>query len=202
MLRLRKNEVLHHFKVVIVGDTGVGKSSLLLRFADNAFTESYISTIGVDFRFRRLDVNGRAVKLQIWDTAGQERFRAITSAYYRGADGVIIVYDTGNRRTLEQSVNWLRDVQAVGRNTTDNHLPVILIGNKIDARVVKKEEGNEFATLHHIDLYQEVSAKSGEGVEEAFRALTALMLGSNPRDAQTVDVRGGASDQTVSTCCT
>ena len=85
------------FKLVLIGDTGVGKSCILLRFADDAFTESYISTIGVDFRFRTIKVENKTVKLQIWDTAGQERFRTITSAYYRGADGIIMVYDVRSR---------------------------------------------------------------------------------------------------------
>ena len=92
-----KRDYDHLFKLVLIGDSGVGKSCLLLRFADDQFTESYITTIGVDFRFKTISVGGKTVKLQIWDTAGQERFRTITSAYYRGADGIVIVYDSSDR---------------------------------------------------------------------------------------------------------
>ena len=89
----------HNFKFVVIGDTGAGKSSVLLRFAENAFQDSYMATVAVDFRHRTVTVNGESCKLQIWDTAGQERYRTITSAYYRGADGIIVVYDiTGRER--------------------------------------------------------------------------------------------------------
>ena len=127
------------FKLVLIGDTGVGKSCLLLRadavsfrsglppstrrsentrqpprlagFADNQFTESYISTIGVDFRFKTVQVDGKTIKLQIWDTAGQERFRTITSAYYRGADGVVMVYDVTHRESFDHVAEWLAEVR-------------------------------------------------------------------------------------------
>eukprot|EP01035_Chromulina_nebulosa_P028997 gene28997-38363_t len=95
------------FKLVVIGDTGVGKSCLLLRFADETFTENHVSTIGVDFRFRTVKVDKKTVKLQIWDTAGQERFRTITSAYYRGADGIIIVYDVSCEESFNHINDWL-----------------------------------------------------------------------------------------------
>lgn len=118
----------HLFKLVLIGDSGVGKSCLLLRFADGSFQESYISTIGVDFRFRTVDIGDKKVKLQIWDTAGQERFRTITSAYYRGADGIIMVYDVTNSESFENVKNWLNEVEDHASEDTCK----LMIGNKND----------------------------------------------------------------------
>ena len=98
------------FKLVLIGDSGVGKSSLLLRFADDSFSENYISTIGVDFRFKTLAVDGKAVKLQIWDTAGQERFKTITGAYYRGADGIMMVFDKTNQDSFKHIPQWMEEI--------------------------------------------------------------------------------------------
>uniref|UniRef100_A0A8C6PJH6 RAB35, member RAS onco family n=1 Tax=Nothobranchius furzeri TaxID=105023 RepID=A0A8C6PJH6_NOTFU len=98
------------FKLLIIGDSGVGKSSLLLRFADNTFSGSYITTIGVDFKIRTVELNGEKVKLQIWDTAGQERFRTITSTYYRGTHGVIVVYDVTSAESFVNVKRWLHEI--------------------------------------------------------------------------------------------
>ncbi|XP_016114404.1 ras-related protein Rab-35-like [Sinocyclocheilus grahami] len=98
------------FKLLIIGDSGVGKSSLLLRFADNTFSGSYITTIGVDFKIRTVEINGEKVKLQIWDTAGQERFRTITSTYYRGTHGVIVVYDVSSAESFVNVKRWLHEI--------------------------------------------------------------------------------------------
>merc|ERR1719331_1290674 len=141
---LAKRDYDHLFKLVLLGDSGVGKSCLLLRFADDEFTESYITTIGVDFRFRTLPINGKTIKLQIWDTAGQERFRTITSAYYRGADGIIMVYDTCDRESFSHVEEWLAEVNRYANESTCK----ILIGNKSDMtaeRQVSTEEGRKKA---------------------------------------------------------
>lgn len=110
------------FKLVLIGDSGVGKSCLLLRFADDAFTESYITTIGVDFRFRTIEIDNKVVKLQIWDTAGQERFRTITSAYYRGADGIVMVYDSTDRESFAHIDDWLQEVNRYANESTSKIL--------------------------------------------------------------------------------
>jgi Ras-related protein Rab-1A len=116
-------------KLVIIGDSGVGKSSLLLRFSDDQFVENYMATIGVDFRFKTLNIDGRRVKFQIWDTAGQERFRTITSAYYKGCHGIVMVYDITNRSSLENLKSfWLNEVESYA----DQSIELGLIGNKID----------------------------------------------------------------------
>jgi Ras-related protein Rab-1A len=124
--------------LVLIGDTGVGKSCILLRFADDTYTENHISTIGVDFRFRTVKVDKKTVKLQIWDTAGQERYRTITSAYYRGADGIVIVYDITDENSFNHIKDWLVEVNRYAAETTSK----IMIGNKVDLanRVIPYEK--------------------------------------------------------------
>ncbi|CAF5125863.1 unnamed protein product, partial [Rotaria magnacalcarata] len=115
-------------KLIVVGDAGVGKSSILSRFADNTFDESYLATIGVDFKISKIERNGITIKLQIWDTAGQERFRTIMSSHYRGAQGFIIVYDVTNAQSFENIKAWL---DSIDRNANEN-AKKLLVGNKCD----------------------------------------------------------------------
>ncbi|XP_011454162.1 ras-related protein Rab-35-like [Crassostrea angulata] len=163
----------HLFKLLIIGDSGVGKSSLLLRFSDNTFSGTYITTIGVDFKIRTVDVNGEKVKLQIWDTAGQERFRTITSTYYRGTHGVIVVYDVTSGESFANVKRWLHEI--------DQNCDVvnrILVGNKdddSDRKVVLTQDAQRFAEQMGIQLF-ETSAKENKNVEEMFLAITKLVL--------------------------
>ena len=170
----KKRDYDYLFKLVLIGDSGVGKSCLLLRFADDAFTESYISTIGVDFRFRTVKIDKKTVKLQIWDTAGQERFRTITSAYYRGADGIIMVYDVTSQESFDHVNDWLKEVNRYASEGTCK----LLVGNKSDRtteKVVTKERAKEFADDIGVP-FLETSAKSAANVEEAFLTMASELI--------------------------
>ncbi|KAJ3337305.1 GTP-binding protein [Gonapodya sp. JEL0774] len=150
-------------------ECSVGKSCLLLRFSDDSFTPSFITTIGIDFKIRTVDLDGKRVKLQIWDTAGQERFRTITTAYYRGAMGILLVYDVTDERSFNNVRNWIRNIE---QHATEG-VNKVLIGNKCDMtdkRQVTKEQGQALADEYGI-RFVETSAKSNQGVEEAFLAL-------------------------------
>ena len=112
------------FKVLLIGDSGVGKSSLLLRFADDTYTDCYISTIGVDFKIKTVELDGETVKLQLWDTAGQERFKTITSNYYRGAHGFILVYDVTNEESFKNLKQWIVEmIYSITHKENDLFIP-------------------------------------------------------------------------------
>ncbi|KAH8741900.1 rab1a protein [Cryptosporidium ryanae] len=173
MSGIRQKEYDYLFKLVLIGDSGVGKSCLLLRFADDSFTDSYITTIGVDFRFRTIKIGDKVIKLQIWDTAGQERFRTITSAYYRGADGVVLVYDTTSSSSFEHIDDWVTEVN---RYTTDS--TKILVGNKCDLesqKMIDVSKGKKKAQELGID-FMEASAKNSTNVEECFINISRKLL--------------------------
>eukprot|EP00735_Rhodelphis_limneticus_P004696 TRINITY_DN16321_c0_g1::TRINITY_DN16321_c0_g1_i1::g.3199::m.3199 TRINITY_DN16321_c0_g1::TRINITY_DN16321_c0_g1_i1::g.3199 ORF type:complete len:217 (-),score=47.66,sp/Q39433/RB1BV_BETVU/72.68/2e-103,Ras/PF00071.17/2.4e-67,Miro/PF08477.8/1e-20,Arf/PF00025.16/1.2e-15,GTP_EFTU/PF00009.22/1.7e-06,Gtr1_RagA/PF04670.7/3e-06,MMR_HSR1/PF01926.18/3.3e-05,MMR_HSR1/PF01926.18/3e+03,DUF258/PF03193.11/0.0079,SRPRB/PF09439.5/0.013,SLA_LP_auto_ag/PF05889.8/0.016,AAA_22/PF13401.1/0.07,AAA_22/PF13401.1/3.3e+03,AA len=161
-----KNSYDFLIKLLLIGDSGVGKSCLLLRFSEDSFTTSFITTIGIDFKIRTVNLDGKKVKLQIWDTAGQERFRTITTAYYRGAMGILLVYDVTDRDTFNNIRNWIRNIE---QHASDN-VNKILLGNKCDMddkRVVSAEEGAKLADEYGIPFY-ETSAKTTHNVEAAF----------------------------------
>jgi len=153
------------FKYIIVGDTAVGKSCLLLQFTDKRFQPVHDLTIGVEFGSRTVQINNNPVKLQIWDTAGQEKFRSITRSYYRGAAGALLVFDLTRRETFEHLASWLEDC----RKYSSSDITIILIGNKcdLDQRTVSNQEANDFATKHGL-VYLEASAKTAQNVDQAF----------------------------------
>jgi len=159
----------YFFKILLIGDSGVGKSCLLLRFADDSWTDSHISTIGVDFKIKTLNCDGKVIKLQIWDTAGQERFRTITSSYYRGAQGIILVFDCTDMESFNNVKQWLGEIDRYACENVNK----LLVGNKTDlvqGRVVDKSVASEFAESMSIP-YIETSAKNATGVEEAFMTM-------------------------------
>jgi len=154
------------FKYIIIGDTGAGKSCLLLQFTDKRFQPVHDLTIGVEFGARMVDIDGRQIKLQIWDTAGQESFRSITRSYYRGAAGALLVYDITRRETFNHLGRWLEEAKQNG----NTNMTIMLIGNKCDLehrRQVSTEEGRVFAEKHGL-MFLETSAKTAENVEESF----------------------------------
>jgi len=169
-----KRDYDYLFKLVLIGDSGVGKSCLLLRFADDNFTDSYISTIGVDFRFRTITIEKKTVKLQIWDTAGQERFRTITSAYYRGADGIIMVYDVTSSESFDHVEEWLSEVDRYANENTSK----LLVGNKadlIEEKQVPEETAQRFADKLGIS-FLETSAKTSTNVDAAFLTMAKELI--------------------------
>lgn len=154
------------YKLLLIGDSGVGKSCLLLRFADDTYTDSYISTIGVDFKIRTIQLDGKTIKLQIWDTAGQERFRTITSSYYRGAHGIIVVYDVTDKSTFSNIKQWLQEIDRYACENVNK----LIVGNKSDLedkRAVDTQMAKEYADTIGVP-FLETSAKKAENVETAF----------------------------------
>ncbi|KFO25132.1 Ras-related protein Rab-11A [Fukomys damarensis] len=156
-------------KVVLIGDSGVGKSNLLSRFTRNEFNLESKSTIGVEFATRSIQVDGKTIKAQIWDTAGQERYRAITSAYYRGAVGALLVYDIAKHLTYENVERWLKEL----RDHADSNIVIMLVGNKSDLRhlrAVPTDEARAFAEKNGLSFI-ETSALDSTNVEAAFQTI-------------------------------
>ncbi|KAK6466987.1 ras-related protein Rab-11B [Huso huso] len=159
------------FKVVLIGESGVGKSNLLSRFTKNEFNHDSRTTIGVEFSTRTMLVDGMTIKAQIWDTAGLERYRAITSAYYRGAVGALLVYDIAKHMTYENVERWLKELY----DHADPHIVVMLVGNKSDLaelRAVPVEEAQSFSEKNKL-LFIETSALESTNVETAFHNVLA-----------------------------
>jgi Ras-related protein Rab-2A len=163
------------FKYIIIGDTGVGKSCLLLQFTDKRFRQDHDLTIGVEFGARFMTIENKPIKLQIWDTAGQEAFRSITRTYYRGATGALLVYDISRRDSFNHVSRWLNEA----REYANPNMVIMLIGNKCDLerREVSYEEGANFARENGL-IFQETSAKTAQNVEKAFFS-TAQKINEN-----------------------
>lgn len=154
------------FKLLLIGDSGVGKTCVLFRFSEDQFNSTFISTIGIDFKIRTIELEGKKVKLQIWDTAGQERFRTITTAYYRGAMGIMLVYDITNGKSFDNIKNWIRNIEEHASGDVEK----MILGNKCDMedkRVVLQEKGQMLALEYGIK-FLETSAKAGDNIEKAF----------------------------------
>jgi len=168
-MAVKDEEYDYLFKVVLIGDSGVGKSNLLSRFTRNEFNLESKSTIGVEFATKSIQVDAKTIKAQIWDTAGQERYRAITSAYYRGAVGALLVYDISKHVTFENVERWLKEL----RDHAEPNIVIMLVGNKSDLRhkrAVTTEDAMAFAESNNL-AFIETSALDATGVDEAFRQI-------------------------------
>ncbi|XP_028848642.1 ras-related protein Rab-10-like [Denticeps clupeoides] len=162
------------FKLLLVGNSGVGKTSLLFRFTEDVFTTTFISTIGIDFKIKTIELHGKKIKLQIWDTAGQERFHTITTSYYRGAVGILLVYDITNGDSFNSISMWLRNID----QHAGNDVEWMLLGNKCDMeskRIIPTSQGKQVAEQHGIRFY-ETSARANINVEKAFLNLVEDIL--------------------------
>ena len=179
------NDYEYLFKILLVGNSNVGKSSLFLRFVDEIWKENFVPTIGVDFKIKSIKINNKIIKLQIWDTAGQERFKSILSSYYKGANGILLLYDITNINSFKSLSNWLIDIE---KNSSKN-VKKILIGNKCDLNELRKipiNKGKEFADTYNMKFI-ETSAKNNVNINECFNILgkeliNNIDLKSNKKD--------------------
>ena len=171
------------YKILILGDSKVGKSCFLTRYADKTYQEDYLSTIGMDYKIKNYELeNGDIIKLYIWDTAGQDRFRSITSNYYKGADGIILIYDITKQETFNNVRNWITSI----KEEAPAKVVLILVGNKVDDekhRTVQQSEGEKIADEYNLP-FLECSAKSDINVTETFDVLIKKIVEINPKNKQ------------------
>ena len=179
------------FKIVLIGDTCVGKSCILVRFSDDVFVENYVTTIGVDFRFKTMIVKNKIAKIQIWDTAGQERYRSITTAYYRGAASIIICCDSTNKESFYNINNWIEEISKY----TDKDVDKLVLMNKCDLvqeRQIDKNEISKFEKENGLKI-MEVSAKTGNGIDKAFEYIIERLIDKNEKkNNNTMTLQGGS----------
>lgn len=179
------------YKLVLIGDSGVGKSNILSRFTTNEFNLESKSTIGVEFATKSLEINNHSIKAQIWDTSGQERYRAITGAYYRGAVGALVVYDITRRNSFQNVVNWLKEL----RDHAEPNIVIMLVGNKLDlsgtSRAVSTEEGSQLAEKDGF-LFMETSALDSTNVQNAFLKVIHTIYETSPKPSQPAQEEKGA----------
>ena len=164
---MEKKEFL--YKILLLGDTSVGKTCFFMQYVDNTFHEVHISTVGLDNKVKDVQLDDKVYKVQIWDTAGQDRFRSITKNYFKGAHGIVLLYDITNKVSFENVRNWLKQI----KEEVDDNVCIILVGNKIDLedkRQVTKEEGENMAEEYGL-MHFECSAKTGENIHESFNEL-------------------------------
>ncbi|XP_076009235.1 ras-related protein Rab-19-like [Genypterus blacodes] len=184
------------FKIILIGDSNVGKTCVVQNFKSGVFSERQQNTIGVDFTVRTMDIKGKKIKMQVWDTAGQERFRTITQSYYRSAHGAMIAYDITRRSTFDSVKHWIQEVEIYGAT----NVALVLIGNKSDLeskRQVLFQEACSLAKDRGILAALETSAKESQNVEEAFMIMAKELLTRNGLDVQEADQDGGSAPHII-----
>ncbi|GJP67541.1 hypothetical protein CLOP_g24351 [Closterium sp. NIES-67] len=203
----QKSRLAAALKVLLIGDSAVGKSSLLLRFSENDFRHDLTSTIGVDFLIRTMDIDGERVKVSIWDTAGQERYRTITEAYYRNAHGILLIYDITSKSSFDNVRGWIRSIE----EHSTKGVRVTLVGNKADMdahRVISKEQGQQLASEFRVPFF-ETSAKADINVDDIFvciaresKRLYDETHSLNAEKPTCVNLQGATVPaQVISSCC-
>ena len=171
------------FKILTLGESSVGKTCILRRYVEGQFFKNQISTIGIDFKSKNLKINNHEIRLKIWDTAGEERFRNITSQYYKGAEGIILVFDLTKKESFDKINDWIKQIKL---NTQSDEIAIVLLGNKkdlVDMRVISFEEGKERAEAFGIKFF-ETSALDGSGIEDAFLCLSEEIMKKKNIDFQ------------------
>ena len=175
----QNNKYEYIFKIILIGNSGVGKSSILQRYIQKVFQESFASTIGVDFFMKTINIGDKSIKLQLWDTAGTEKFRSITTGYYRGADAAFVVFDLSSKSSFKNLNEWIESYYKYSNPDVEKN--VILIGNKsdlFDKREVTKEEIEKFIKDNNIN-YFETSAKDGKNIDECFTFIAEKLMNQN-----------------------
>ena len=172
---LNPNEELLNYKIILVGDSGVGKTCILMRAVNNRYTDAYQATIGFEFLLLYFQVNDVKIKLQIWDTCGQEIYRSLIQGFFRNTTATVLVYSKTNRSSFDNLGMWIKDI----KNNTEQDMPIFLIGNKCDEEnrniVVTKEEGEEYSKQYNLKYFNETSAKRGININEVFEEVAKVV---------------------------
>jgi small GTP-binding protein len=186
-------------KLLTLGNSCVGKSSIVIRYTENKFYNSYLTTIGVDFLRKVITVGDKEINLQIWDSAGQEKYNSISKQYYNKADGIILVFDLNSRMSFDGMMNWLEEIEV----STEKGIPIVIVGNKCDlaTREITTDEAYEFAETKNIP-YFETSAMTGHNINEAINKLVEIALEfqekkNNDKKVVTLNTNGGNKER----CC-
>ncbi len=187
-------------QLLIIGNSTVGKTSILSKYASKTFNENYLATVGLDFFTKDETIDNKIIRIKIWDTAGQERYKALTKCFFQKAQGVMVVFDVTNQKSFDDLKFWLDSIKT--HIYDDDYVPIVIIGNKIDLqkRVVQKKDANEFAEQHHYHYY-ETSAKTGDGIDMAIRELVKNVMNNGGKKNGRENLRISLNKKKSGKCC-